>query len=88
LDPRDRAQQLSRRCERADLLLDHFGEPPDPPIEVGEDRRDDQSVLRVEAALERLPERRDLRTQLAASELGEQLRVGRAGDERVEHRPA
>ncbi len=54
---------------------------------MGEDRGDDQRVLRVEAADERLPERRDFLGQLALREFGEHLRIGGAGDERVEHRP-
>jgi hypothetical protein len=56
--------------------------------EVGEDRADQQRVQVVEAALERLAQRRDLLAQLAASEVGEQLRVGRAGPQGIEHRAA
>jgi hypothetical protein len=43
LDARDRAQQLNRRPERADLLLDRVREPLDlfvEEVEVGEDRAD------------------------------------------------
>jgi hypothetical protein len=38
---------------------------PAPVFDVGEDRRNDDPVLLVEAALERLPQRRQLRAQLA-----------------------
>jgi hypothetical protein len=86
----DRAEQLNRRRERADLLLDRLGEQADllvEEVDVGEDRADHDPVLGVEAALERLPERRQLLAQLALRELGEHGRVGRTSAERVEHRP-
>jgi hypothetical protein len=51
----------------------------------GEDRADLYGVEMVEAALQRFLERGDLLAQLAAGELGEDLGVSRAGDERVEH---
>ena len=50
-----------------------------------EDLGDDQRVLGVEAALERFLERGDLLAQLPAGQLGEHGRVGRAGNERVQH---
>jgi hypothetical protein len=52
LDARDRAQQLNRRRERADLLLDHHGELLDLLIEevdVTQDRADPHAVMGVEA---------------------------------------
>src|SRR6266508_5089056 len=88
LDAGERAEQLNRFGERGELLLDAGREQLDllvEEIEVGEDGGDDQRVLGVEAADERLLERRDLRAQLAPGELGEQLRVGAAGDERLQH---
>ena len=45
-------------------------------------------VQMVEAALERLLQRRDLGAQPALGQLGEHLGVGRAVDQRVEHRAA
>ena len=77
--------------ERAELLLDRVGEPVDllvEEVEVGEDRADHQRVMGVEAALQRLAQRRELRAQPALGEVGEHLGVGRARNERVEHRPA
>ena len=53
-----------------------------------EDRADDQRVMRLKASFERYFERGDLGTQLAVREVGEYLGIGRAGDERVEHRAA
>src|SRR5262249_50318444 len=44
LNAGDRAKRLDRRGERAGLLLDHLGEPPDllvEEVEVGENRGDD-----------------------------------------------
>ena len=58
LDPGERAQQLNMRLERAQYLLDRVGEPLDLLIEevqVREDRADQQRVVGVEAALQRLP---------------------------------
>jgi hypothetical protein len=46
---------------------------------------DDQRVLAVKAALERVAQSGDLLAQLPARELGQRDRVGRAGDERIEH---
>ena len=48
LDADDRAQQLNRRRERADLVLDRVREPLDllvEEIDVREDRPDPQSVV-------------------------------------------
>ncbi len=87
----DRAQQLNRRCERSDLLLDGLGEFGDRLVEVvdvGEDASDDQRVPGFEAALQRLAQRGQLGTQLALREVGEHDGVGRAGDQRFEHRAA
>ena len=53
LDAGDRAEQLNRRGERGELRLDLVGEQLDllvEEVEVGEDRRDDQRVLGIEAA--------------------------------------
>ena len=87
----DRAQQLNGFLERGDLLRDHLGQRADLLIEevdVRQDRSDPQRVDPVKAALQRLPERWDLDPQLALGKLGEDLGVGRAVHERVEHRPA
>ena len=91
LDPAQRAQQLNGGLERAQLLLDRVGQPLDLLIEevqVRQDRADQQRPAGVEAALERLLELRDLLAQLAPGQLGQDLRVGRARAERVEHVPA
>jgi hypothetical protein len=88
-DAGDRAQQLHRRRERAELLLDRGRQFVDRLVEVVDVRQDppdDQRVLDVEAALERFAQRGDLLARLAARELGEHDRVGGARDERVEHR--
>jgi hypothetical protein len=74
---------------RAHLVLDRHRQPGDLLIEevqVGVDRADDQRVVGLEAALERLPTRGDLGTQPAARQIGVNLRVGGARDQRVEHR--
>jgi hypothetical protein len=87
-DAGDRAQQFNRRCERADLLLDRVREAVDllvEEIDVRQDRADPERVMRIEAALERLAQRRDLLAHLAPCEIGEHLRVGRSTHERVEH---
>ena len=88
LDAGDRAQQLNRRRERADLLLDHAGELLDllvEEVDVAQDRADPQPVMRVEVPGQRLAQRGDLLAHLPARELGEHVRVGLAGDQRVEH---
>ncbi len=88
LDAGDRAQQLNRRQERADLLLDRVREPIDllvEEVDMGEDHPDPECVVRVEVALQRLAQRGDLLAHLAAREVGQDHRVGRAGHERVEH---
>ena len=53
-----------------------------------EDRSDPDRVEMVEAALERLFERRDLDAQFVFGEVREHLGIGGSGDECVEHRPA
>ena len=68
LNAGDRAEQLNGRRERGDLLLDRVREPVDllvEEVDVGEDRADPQRVQLIEAALERLLERRELRAQPA-----------------------
>ena len=68
LDAGDRHQQLTLPGERGDPLLDLARQPVDRLVEevdVREDLRDDQRVLGVKAAHERLPERGDLLAQLA-----------------------
>ena len=88
----DRAEQLNRRRERGELLLDRVGEPLDllvEEVEVGEDR-----PIRSARAGGRSGRRAppcsagSFARSLPLRELGEHLRVGRAGDERVEHRAA
>ena len=86
LDAGDRAEQLNRGGERVELLFDLVGEQLDllvEEVEVGEDRRDDQRVLAVETADQRLAQGGDLRAQPALRQLGQHLRVGGAGNERV-----
>jgi len=55
---------------------------------VGEDRPDRQRVQLVEAPLQRLPELGELGPQAPLGQLGEDLGIGGAGAERVEHRPS
>lgn len=91
LDAGDRAQQLDRGGERGDLLFDRLGELGDRLVEVvdvGKDPPANQSVLGLEATLQRLAQRGQLGAQLALGELGEHSRVGGAGDQRGEHRAA
>ena len=55
LDAGDRAQQLNRRRERADLLLDRVREPVDllvEEVDVREDRADPERVMGVEVTFE------------------------------------
>ena len=88
LDADDRAQQLNRRRDRADLLFDHAGELFDllvQEIDVAQDRSDPQPMVGVEVSGERLAQRGDLLAHLLARQLGEHVRVGLAGDQRVEH---
>jgi hypothetical protein len=62
-DARDRLQQLKLRLERAQPLLDLRRQRSDRLVEVvdvGEQVRDEQRVVAREAALERLPQRRQL----------------------------
>ena len=68
LDAGDRHQQVTLAGERGDPLLDLGRQPVDRLVEevdVREDLADDQRVLGVEAALERLAQRGDLLAQLA-----------------------
>ena len=51
-----------------------------------EDRADHERMMSLKAPLKRFFERRDLGAQLALGEIGKHGRVGRARDERVEHR--
>lgn len=87
-DAGDRAQQVNRWGERADLFLDHAGELLDlliEEIDVAQDRADPQPVMAVEVTLQRLLECGDLLAHLPPREIGQDLGVGLAGDERVEH---
>ena len=80
--------QLNRRGERADLLLDHAGELLDllvEEIDVAQDRPDPEPVVLVDMPLQGLAQRGDLLAHLSARELGEHVRVGLAGDQRIEH---
>ena len=91
LNAGDAAQQLNGRPERGDALLDRVREPVDlliQEIQVREDRADQQRVQVVEAALQRISERGDLLRQPALGQIGQHVGVRRAGNERVEHRPA
>jgi hypothetical protein len=90
------AGDRGRQCDggmsgRAQLSLDRVRELVDlliQEVQVREDRADDQRVVRLEAALQRLTQRRDLRPQLPLGQVGEDLGIGRSLNERVEHRPA
>jgi hypothetical protein len=88
LDADDAAQQLNRRGERAQLLLDGIREPVDLLVEgvdVREDRADPEGVMGVEVAFERFAQLRDLLAHLPARQLRQDVGVGGAGDQRVEH---
>src|SRR4051812_1243340 len=83
-------QSSSTACaKRGDALLDRLREPVDllvQEVQVREDRADQQRVQVVKAALERLLELRQLLTQPALGQLGEDLGIGRPRDQCVEHR--
>jgi hypothetical protein len=90
-DARDACQQVPGRGERGDLLVDGVGQRRDllvEEIKVREDRGDQDRVQWLKAPLQRIAQSGDLLTQLAAREIGQNIGVGRAGDERVEHRAA
>jgi hypothetical protein len=71
---------LIRACrEGGDRLVEE--------VDVGEDLADEQGVVAGEAALERFAQRRQLGAQASACQLGEQVGVVGAADERLEHRP-
>ena len=75
-DTRDRCQQLRLVRERDQPLLDLRGQRRDrlvQIVDVREDLRDDQRVVRFEVARERLPQRRQLLAQCAPCELGQNL---------------
>jgi len=52
---------------------------------VAQDRADPQGVMGVKVPCQRLAQGGDLLAHLAPRELGQDLRIGGAGDERVEH---
>ena len=88
MDAGHRAQQLNRWRERADLLLDEAGELCDllvEEIDVAQDRADPEPVVGVEVSGERLAQGGDLLAHLPPRQFGEHVRVGLAGDQRVEH---
>ena len=92
LDAGDRAQQLNGRRERARSARRSLGQT----CAICSSRKSmcariaptSSACMRVEAALQRLAQRRDLLAQPALGQLGQHLGVGRPGDERVEHRAA
>src|SRR4051812_34668431 len=74
LDAGHRAQQFNRRRERADVFLDHAGEPFDllvEEIDVAQDRADPQPVMGVEVSGERLAQGGDLLAHLPPRQFGE-----------------
>lgn len=89
LNAGDRAQEFNGLLERGDVLggrVAETGDLPDEEVDVIKDRVDPHRVEMIEAALERFFERGDLCAHPATGELGEDLGVGGAFDERVEHR--
>jgi hypothetical protein len=90
-DAGNRAEQLTLALERANALLDLCRQCGDRLVEVLDVRekvRDEQRVVGREASLEREPQGRQLRPQLALGELGERLGVRVTLAERAEHRLA
>ena len=82
---------LTAACERGDLRLDRGRDLGDRFVEIVDVRKDpadDDRVLGIEAALQRLAQRRELEAQFPEREVGEHVRVGGAVDQRCEHRPA
>ncbi len=68
VDPWDRAERLNGRREPGDLRLDLGGELGDRSVEIVDVREhpaDDDRVLVIESALERLAQRRELEPQFA-----------------------
>jgi len=91
LDAGDRAQQLNRRLERVNLLLDPTGQRVDVLLEfldVREHPLEQEGVVLGEAVGERLAQLRQLLAQLALGQLGERLGIRLALDQRAHHRPA
>src|SRR6478752_4309963 len=74
-----RDQRLDPEGERVDLRREGVDLVEQHPCELG--------VVVVEAAGQRLDERSALDSHALACELGEQLRVALAGDQRLDHRP-
>jgi hypothetical protein len=75
---------------RGELGLDRLGEQLDllvEEVQVGEDRPDQERVVCIKATLERFAQRCDLRAHPALGQIGQDLGVSRARNERVEHRP-
>ena len=86
----DRVQQLQLTGERGGQLLDPLRQRLNRLIEevdLREHLADQQHVVVGEAPLKRFSERGDLLAQAALGELGQDLGVMRAGDQRVEHPP-
>ena len=91
LDAWDRAERFHGWREWCDLGFDRGGELGDrfvEEVDVGEDPSDDDRVLGLEPALQRLAERRKFRAKLPERQISEDFGVGGAGDQRGEHRPA
>jgi hypothetical protein len=89
VDAGDGVEQLNRARERGAQLLDVRGERRDRLVEevdLGEHLRDEQRMVVGDAADECLAQRGQLAPQFALRELGQQLRVVRAREQRVEHR--
>jgi hypothetical protein len=88
--PGDRDQCGHLRLERGDHPVDLGRQVEDDlveEVELGEDLTDQQPVMSTEAALEGVTKLGDLLAQGAFGQVGQDIRIAGAGDERVEHRP-
>jgi hypothetical protein len=88
VDAGDRVQQLQLTGERARQLLDPARQSRDglvQEVDLREHLGDEQRVVAGEATLERCAQGGDLLAQRALGQLGEDLGIVSARDQRVEH---
>jgi hypothetical protein len=89
VDAGDRVEERNLTFERGDRPLDFLGQLGDRRVEevdLGENRPHQARVVRTKATDEGLFEVRNLLSHRPASELGKDLGVALARDERGEHR--
>jgi hypothetical protein len=88
---RDRAKQGQQRGERGDHLGDLTAQSLDrlvQVVQVCQQLGHQQPVVTRDPPLESFPQRRQLVTQTAPGQLGQDLGIGGPTDQRLQHRPA